>query len=547
MKKIFLLGLVFYIFMGMESSLMAMGILPDTPPLIEAPKTYDYKWTEKFSIISNDGTEISGNLFTPVSDDPYEVFPAIIMPATWALPEYEYFAEAKKFCKKGYIVLAYNARGWYASKGLINVAGPKDMEDVSAVIDWICANTPVDTEKIGMCGISYGAGISLLGGAQDSRVKVIYAMSGWGDIYTALYEGETPKTTWMQLLLIDITGMMQGHLDEEVNQLSKNMFYHQNIEESLEFAKLRSPITYINNLNKRNVAVGISNDLQDNLFPLNTILPFFNKLTTKKRLDVHHGIHAFSNEVLGAAGLPTEIWNNCHAWMDENLKGVDTGIMKRPMISTDIRNEDNRLYFNNLNNETEFTEYYLGSRPSDETKYYGDLTQQQQFGQLSNTITSGLNSGLSLGIPFIGEIMDAHTQKRITADLNEVSKHKAIIYMTEAFTEDQIIVGIPKLSLTLTPSMQRGQIIAHLYTVDESGTGTLFSHAPLTLWDATTGEPIEVSIGLNFTSARVKKGHRLALAIDTHELAFYGTPTANFFDMTFTYGENTKLYIPYVK
>ncbi len=92
----------------------------------------------------------------------------------------------RSFASKGYIVLSYSARGFGMSEGLINVVGDKGMEDLAAVIDYLENNTPVDISKIGMAGISYGGGISLLGLSRESRVKTAVSMSGWSDLGRSL-------------------------------------------------------------------------------------------------------------------------------------------------------------------------------------------------------------------------------------------------------------------------------------------------------------------------------------------------------------------------
>merc|ERR1719232_449827 len=86
------------------------------------------------------------------------LFPAIIFVNSWSFTEHEYVVQAARFAKKGYIVLAYCTRGFGKSDGMVDVAGPKDMEDIGCVLDWLEANSNVDKSNIGISGISYGAG-----------------------------------------------------------------------------------------------------------------------------------------------------------------------------------------------------------------------------------------------------------------------------------------------------------------------------------------------------------------------------------------------------
>jgi dienelactone hydrolase len=62
------------------------------------------------------------------------------------------------------------------------MAGPDDMQDVKAVIDEIKARAGgwrADMSRLAMAGISYGAGISLLGAAHEPRIKAVVCMSGY--------------------------------------------------------------------------------------------------------------------------------------------------------------------------------------------------------------------------------------------------------------------------------------------------------------------------------------------------------------------------------
>ena len=155
-----------------------------------------FSYDEFISFNSADGTTIEGNLFLPSTNDPNAKFPAIVFINSWSLEEHEYIVQAAKFAKKGYIVLSYSTRGFGKSGGQINVAGPKDMQDLSAALDFLEANTAVDVNNIGAAGISYGAGISLLGLATESRIKTAVPMSGWANLVDSLYGGQSPRLVW---------------------------------------------------------------------------------------------------------------------------------------------------------------------------------------------------------------------------------------------------------------------------------------------------------------------------------------------------------------
>ncbi|VFQ43560.1 CocE/NonD family hydrolase [Desulfoluna butyratoxydans] len=564
----------------------AMGSMPGEAFTLSPS---DYRWTyQEVLHITNpeDGVTLSCNLFLPEPKVPGETFPALVMPNSWLMEEHEYWVQAKTFCEKGYIVLSYSARGWGQSEGVVNVGGRKDTSDITTLIDWLTANTPVagvvkapdgsvadDSDaRIGMCGISLGGGLSLMGAAFDTRVKAVMAMVPWGDLVDSLYLNQSPKPVWVKVILVGM-GEIAANLDPELSIITDQLFNHEHeahFDTLLPWALERSPVNFLERFNDedRDLAVCISTNLQDFLFTPNQMLRFYYGLNVKaKRIDFNRGIHA-TTEGSGLIGMPNIVWNRAYAWFDEHLKEMDTGIMDNPPISIDNKSSTDRHYLDHLyikdingthlegisrppiDNDIVPEKRYLTHRPW--YSYRGGLATQAGDG--SDTISSGLVSGLTLGIPLLSSLLEAHTQfLNITASLPLSSRSKAIVFATERVGQTRTLVGTPTLSLTLTPSAQRVQLIAHLYTVDALGIGTLISHAPLVLVESDrlmpSAEPgMAKTYEFNFitTAANVPKGHRLAVAIDTFDIS-YSRPSDEGFDITFHYGEGSFLEIPWLQ
>lgn len=100
------------------------------------------------------GITLKGNVFTPAGAQSGRTYPLIVLPTSWGLPQIEYIAQAKQLADSGYVVVSYTSRGFWLSGGRIEVAGPPDIADVSAVIDWALAHTPADAQHIGLGGVS---------------------------------------------------------------------------------------------------------------------------------------------------------------------------------------------------------------------------------------------------------------------------------------------------------------------------------------------------------------------------------------------------------
>lgn len=564
----------------------AMGTLPSETFTL-SPSVYNWTYREILPITNpRDGITLSCNLFVPEAKSPGETFPALVMPNSWLMEEHEYWVQAKTFCEKGYIVLSYSPRGWGQSEGMVDVGGRNDTSDITTLISWLTANTPVSGvvkradgtvaddsgAMIGMCGISLGGGLSLMGTAFDKRVKAVMAMVPWGDLVDALYLNQSTKTVWHKGILVGL-GDIMANLDPDLAVITEWLFNHEHeahFDELLPWAMSRSPITFLDKFNAedRDLAICISTNLQDFLFTPTQMLRFYYGLNVKaKRIDFNRGIHA-SSEGPGLLGIPNTVWNRAYAWFDEHLKGVNTGIMDNPPISIDNKSNDDRHYLDHLyikdinakhlegiarapiDNPVAPEKRYLSARPW--YSYRGDLTKNGgQSG--SDTISSGVISGLTLGIPLLSSLLEAHTQTlHITASLPLTLRDKAIVFATEPFASTRTLAGTPSMSLSITPSQERVQLIAHLYTVDALGIGTLISHAPLTLLESDRLLPSAVpwqkrTYLFNFitTAANVPSGHRLAVAIDTFDIS-YGRPSDAPFDLTFHYGNDSFLEIPWL-
>ncbi|WP_336322090.1 alpha/beta fold hydrolase, partial [Streptomyces lavendofoliae] len=192
-------------------------------------------------ITGDGGTVLKANVVTPAGSDGTRRYPVIVLPTSWSMPQIEYLAQARKLADAGYVVVGYNSRGFWQSGGNIEVAGPPDVADASKVIDWALANTPADPERIGMAGVSYGAGISLLAAAHDERIKAVVAMSGWADLIDSIYSGRTQHL--QAAAMLGGTGFLTGRPSPELQQTLKD-FLASNLDkedEMIAWGAKRSP------------------------------------------------------------------------------------------------------------------------------------------------------------------------------------------------------------------------------------------------------------------------------------------------------------------
>ncbi|MDH6588215.1 putative acyl esterase [Streptomyces sp. SAI-208] len=445
-------------------------------------------------IAGDGGTILKANVITPAGADGSRRYPLLVLPTSWGLPQVEYLAQAQKLANSGYVVVSYNVRGFWQSGGEIEVAGPPDTADASKVIDWALAHTPADDRHIGMAGVSYGAGISLLTAAKDKRVRAVAALSGWADLIDSIYSGRTQHVQAGALL--DGASLVTGRQSAEIRQIFDN-FYASNLskeQEMIDWGKKRSVATYVDQLNKNGAAVMMANAWGDTVFAPNQYADFYEKLTGPKRLEFRPGDHATA-ELTGLFGLPNDVWTDTGRWFDHYLKGADNGIDRERPVQ-------------------------LKSRSTGGYEGYPDwksVGAAQKKIALSGTTTihTNVDSGADGGIVFLSSILDQLAQAPPVASIPLLPRRWAAVWQSEKYPSAQQVRGTAKLHTTLTPTKESGTLVAYLYDVGPLGLGKLVSHAPYTFHGRTPGKPFDVDLELFSTAYDVPAGHRLALVVDT--------------------------------
>ncbi|MFF0162203.1 alpha/beta fold hydrolase [Streptomyces sp. NPDC005263] len=445
-------------------------------------------------IAGDGGTVLKANVITPADADGTRRYPLLVLPTSWGLPQAEYLAQAQKLANSGYIVVSYNVRGFWQSGGEIEVAGPPDVADASEVIDWALAHTPADPRKVGMAGVSYGAGISLLAAAHDKRVKAVAALSGWADLVGSIYSGRTQHVQASALL--DGASLVTGRQSPELRQIFDD-FYASNLDKEPElvaWGKKRSAMTYVDQLNENDTAVMMANAWGDTVFPPNQYADFYQKLTGPKRLELRPGDHATA-EITGLFGLPNDVWTDTERWFDHYLKGADNGVDREQPVRLKSRSTG-------------------GYEGYPDWKSVG-ATRKKIALAGTTTLHTNVDSGADGGVVFLSSILDQVARLPPVASIPLLPRRWAAVWQSEKYASTQQVRGTAELHTTLTPTKESGTLVAYLYDVGPLGLGKLVSNAPYTFHGRTPGKPFDVDLELFSTAYDVPAGHRLALVVDT--------------------------------
>jgi len=150
--------------------------------------------------IFSDGTRMAGDLYLPKGLKPEDKLPAIVLCAgTGGTKGGTQARLAPLFVEKGYIVLAFDYRGWGQSESQLMAMEPQpkpdeknemtirvkairwpmnytdQTSDIRAAISFIAGEPNVDTNRIGLWGSSYGGGLVTWVAGNDPRVKCVAA------------------------------------------------------------------------------------------------------------------------------------------------------------------------------------------------------------------------------------------------------------------------------------------------------------------------------------------------------------------------------------
>ncbi|MFC7924592.1 alpha/beta fold hydrolase [Streptomyces cinereoruber] len=443
-----------------------------------------------------DGTELAAKVHVPAGAGPH---PLLVVPGAWWVMPLDMLADREAaLAQAGYVVVSYDPRGLRRSGGGIDMAGPSDVQDASAVVSWALAHTPVDPGRVGMLASSYGAALALNAAAHDGRIRAVAALCPWTDLVGAYLPGGARASTVTTYQ--EVFGRLNGRLSVDTARAFASMRSGKGLQDTAVWAQRRSPATRTAGLNAHRTAVFLSGEWSDPLVPAGQTGLLLDSLSGPKQLWMNPGGHGDSSSGEAAVLQPdAQVRTHALAWLARFLQHADNGADKLGPVLVRPRTE-------------QAVETYPSWAALDRSRRSVALTPATAAARVRLVAgTPGLaDSGL---FPVSGLLDEAGLPPATSLAL--LRPPLAAVWHSTALTAPWAIRGTPRLALTVTPSAKRGLIVAHLYDVDELGVARLLTHQPHAFDRHTPGRPLNISLAFPATAWTVPAGHRIALVLDT--------------------------------
>jgi dienelactone hydrolase len=277
------------------------------------------------TIPMDDGVQIAATYYVPAGPQPIGGWPAVMM--LHGIGEsrsdddngvglsINSVAE-RHFVPQGYVALTFDARGHGASGGQVGIDGPREIQDVRALFEWLDARPGVNRQRIGAYGYSYGGGALWGAAVQGVPFAALEIAIAWTDLYTAIMPQDLAKSG----VVLGFYQSIAQRVAPEVDEILRQALRGTNIPRVRAFARERSSRQQLARLS---VPTYVMQGRRDFAFDLEQGLAAYRLLRGPKRLYISGFGHAPSKKPPGELNY---VLTQGRLWFDRYLKGVPNGI-----------------------------------------------------------------------------------------------------------------------------------------------------------------------------------------------------------------------------
>jgi ABC-2 type transport system ATP-binding protein len=433
--------------------------------------------------------------------------------------------EARSLAGHGYVVLAYSARGFGLSGGLIHLDAPDyEVADASKLISYLAtlpqvAKDAAGDPRVGVAGSSYGGGLALLTAGYDPRVDVVAADITWNDLSQALFPnaaGGQPgvlKKVWAGGLFASASGEQGGACGRFAVDLC--VAYQQAAATGVPDAAMLSLLSASSPagvLDKITAPTLVSQGEQDSLFPLGQADANARSLAangTPVKMIWRAGGHDGTTST-------TDLVSSLEGWFDPVLlhRGTLDTSFDVNVPGAGISTETGRIVSEALR--------ATGATTSRRTAPVSVAGQPQTIFAPAGGSPAAITS-----FPGLGGILSTAASLTGSAGLGAIPGQVAH-FASAPLTTGVLIAGASTVVVQVTASdAQDATLFASLHDVGPDGADKLPEGlvAPIKLTGLTPGVARDVTVTLPGVVAQVAAGHRIVLDLATTDMA-YQLPTS---------------------
>lgn len=419
------------------------------------------------------------------------------------------------FAAQGLIAVAYDARGFGQSGGQSTIAGPAELSDLKAVLEFV-ASRYATNGYVGLVGQSYGAGQALQAWADDPAITTAVPMFGWVDLYDGLLQGNVPKAGWAANLLAVGYGGSKGQASPLLAEWMQKAVSRTDLGTVEAEMDLRSAAGRLSAVTK---PLLVCQGLQETLFP------------QADRMWEEAG--GFTRALVSQGGHGTDdatCWAKALDWMLYFLAGRDTGVHAWPALTSVDAAGGGPLEYTAFPEPVPRSSFLVEPALEPNPRDGVSFTVEQRL--LSNPFQEPA-PGWDLTGQAYGQVPEQFRQDPT-----------AVFFESAAVTGSEVLLGAPILRLRLADPAAATpyQVAAVLYHVDATGKSRILSHAAAAALDEADVPSGVLELRFWWTKADLAPGDRLVLKVGANDASVWMPLLANY-SVGFT-GES-ELIVPF--
>lgn len=500
-------------------------------------KQYELERSD-FFITMSDGVKIDCLRLTPIAPEeeiPENGWPAVIFihgaggsknasmsndPGFGSPPKNFTCSDIAKW---GYVVLSYSVRGQGNSEGYGRVADPRQVEDVSEIMTWLCNNPAVDKNNIACLGGSQGGCTTWMAAINDDRFKTVVPIAAAVDFYQmthpqgCVHITDDPtgvlKLTMYAVFVSAVEAAGHSMNETQMAELAQEMtagITETGLETVKEYYRARSPYE---NMDRIKCPVFVMGGWYDFIFTADHTIWLYQHLNTTKKMYIGGGYH------FGDGSTEEDDFRNkvTMDWLDYWLKGIDNGVMDDPIVYSIPP------YWPGTTSG-EWIHKYSDVWPPESTKeikfyLHADGTLSENAPAQDETTKTFVNTYATEGLAvdsIVGMVpVPNQIQPTLTSSLDTAS------YASDPLERDVELTGTAILDLNISSTGSEYNLAPMIWEVCEDGSVVFVMRGAYRVSDASAGETKYTSFSPFPFSHTFRKGSRIQVTISNVDFPLF--------------------------